>query len=215
MAARRAAADGRTANHRWEDIMTARQEWMALRMHGHLALGAAALLAVAAVPSIAQAPGGIPGVLAPSAVPDLVQEGFVFTEGPLGTADGVSISPTSGSAEFSISIPPARSRWCAKTLTGRTASHLPGTVNSCSPKVTASASPSATRTAPSPPLPKARLACRFLRPTTCWWILRAASISPTPVRDRWWRADRPTCTTSHLARGSRSCSTAASRDLTG
>src|SRR6266446_3359922 len=88
MAARRAAADGRTANHRWEDIMTARQEWMALRMHGHLALGAAALLAVAAVPSIAQAPGGIPGVLAPSAVPDLVQEGFVFTEGPLGTADG-------------------------------------------------------------------------------------------------------------------------------
>ena len=68
--------------------MTARQEWMALRMHGHLALGAAALLAVAAVPSIAQAPGGIPGVLAPSAVPDLVQEGFVFTEGPLGTADG-------------------------------------------------------------------------------------------------------------------------------
>ena len=52
--------------------MTARQEWMALRMHGHLALGAAALLAVAAVPSIAQAPGGIPGVLAPSAVPDLV-----------------------------------------------------------------------------------------------------------------------------------------------
>src|SRR5260370_31314660 len=88
MAARRAAADGRTANHRWEDIMTARQEWMALRMHGHLALGAAALLAVAAVPSIAQAPGGIPGVLAPSALPDLVQGGFVFTEGPLGTAHG-------------------------------------------------------------------------------------------------------------------------------
>jgi len=68
--------------------MTARQEWMALRMHGQLALGAAALLAVAAVPSFAQAPGGIAGVLAPSVVPELVQEGFVFTEGPLGTADG-------------------------------------------------------------------------------------------------------------------------------
>jgi len=68
--------------------MTARQKWMALRMDGHLALGAAALLAVAAAPSFAQAPEGIAGVLAPSVVPELVQEGFVFTEGPLGTADG-------------------------------------------------------------------------------------------------------------------------------
>jgi gluconolactonase len=68
--------------------MTARQEWMALRMHGPLAVGAATLLAVAAVPSFAQTPGSIPGVLAPGAVPELVQEGFVFTEGPLGTADG-------------------------------------------------------------------------------------------------------------------------------
>jgi gluconolactonase len=83
-----AAADERAANHRWEDIMTSRQDWMALRMHGHLALGAAALLAVAAAPSFAQAPGGVAGVLAPSVVPELVQEGFVFTEGPLGTADG-------------------------------------------------------------------------------------------------------------------------------
>jgi gluconolactonase len=57
-------------------------------MHGPLALGAATLLAVAAVPSFAQTPGSIPGVLAPGAVPELVQEGFVFTEGPLGTADG-------------------------------------------------------------------------------------------------------------------------------
>ena len=60
--------------------------WMALRMHE--ALGAAALLAVAAVPTLGQAPGSIPGVLAPSAAPELVQEGFVFTEGPVGTADG-------------------------------------------------------------------------------------------------------------------------------
>jgi len=54
----------------------------------HEALGAAALLAVAAVPTLGQAPGSIPGVLAPSAAPELVQEGFVFTEGPVGTADG-------------------------------------------------------------------------------------------------------------------------------
>jgi len=32
--------------------------------------------------------GGIPGVLAPGVAPELVQQGFVFTEGPLGTADG-------------------------------------------------------------------------------------------------------------------------------
>src|SRR5437899_9724398 len=63
--------------------------WMALRMHE--ALGAAALLAVAAVPTLGQAPGSIPGVLAPSAAPELVQDGFVFTAPPT----AVSISPTS------------------------------------------------------------------------------------------------------------------------
>src|SRR6266571_286131 len=44
-----------------------------------------ALIALSA-PAIAQS--GIPGVLAPGVVSELVQEGFVFTEGPLGTADG-------------------------------------------------------------------------------------------------------------------------------
>src|SRR6516164_4364065 len=38
--------------------------------------------------ALAQSPAGITGVLAPSVVPELVQEGFVFTEGPVGTADG-------------------------------------------------------------------------------------------------------------------------------
>jgi len=35
-----------------------------------------------------QTQGGIPGVVAPGVEPELVQEGFSFTEGPLGTADG-------------------------------------------------------------------------------------------------------------------------------
>jgi len=48
----------------------------------------ATLAPIASVQALAQAPDGIPGVLAPGAVPELVQEGFVFTEGPLGTADG-------------------------------------------------------------------------------------------------------------------------------
>jgi gluconolactonase len=50
------------------------------------AIGAALL--VLALPAMAQSPAGIPGVLAPGVAPELVHEGFVFTEGPVGTADG-------------------------------------------------------------------------------------------------------------------------------
>src|SRR5216683_1194119 len=48
---------------------------------------AAAGAAMLAAPALAQSPG-IPGVLAPGVEVELVQEGFVFTEGPLGAADG-------------------------------------------------------------------------------------------------------------------------------
>lgn len=40
------------------------------------------------MPAAAQPQGGIPGVVAPGVELELVQEGFVFTEGPVGTADG-------------------------------------------------------------------------------------------------------------------------------
>jgi gluconolactonase len=50
------------------------------------AIGAA--LAGVALPAMAQTSAGIPGVLAPGATPELVQENFKFTEGPLGTAEG-------------------------------------------------------------------------------------------------------------------------------
>jgi gluconolactonase len=36
----------------------------------------------------AQSPSGIPGVVAQGVEPELVQEGFIFTEGPVGTAEG-------------------------------------------------------------------------------------------------------------------------------
>jgi len=52
------------------------------------AFALAASVMLLARPGIAQAPAGIPGVVAPGAEPELVQEGFVFTEGPLGTPDG-------------------------------------------------------------------------------------------------------------------------------
>ena len=53
-----------------------------------IALGAAAAVALVAGAARAQSPGGIAGVVAPGVVPELVQEGFVFTEGPVGTPDG-------------------------------------------------------------------------------------------------------------------------------
>jgi sugar lactone lactonase YvrE len=54
----------------------------------HSALGAAVIIAALALPVVAQAPAGIPGVLAAGVMPELIQEGYVFTEGPVGTADG-------------------------------------------------------------------------------------------------------------------------------
>jgi len=53
--------------------------------HADAALAAIALIAS---PVAARAQGGITGVLAPGIASELVQEGFVFTEGPVGTADG-------------------------------------------------------------------------------------------------------------------------------
>ena len=52
------------------------------------AAGAAAAVGLIVLPAVAQSPGGIAGVTAAGAEPQLVQEGFVFTEGPLGTTDG-------------------------------------------------------------------------------------------------------------------------------
>jgi gluconolactonase len=52
------------------------------------AFGAAAAVLLLALPLLAQTPVGIPGIIAPGVEPELVQEGFVFTEGPVGTPDG-------------------------------------------------------------------------------------------------------------------------------
>jgi gluconolactonase len=51
------------------------------------ALATTVVLVAMALPAMAQNPG-IPGVLAPGAASELVQEGFMFTEGPVGAADG-------------------------------------------------------------------------------------------------------------------------------
>jgi len=52
-----------------------------------LIVASVAVLALAASPGASQT-GGIPGVIAPGDTPQLVQEGFTFLEGPVGTADG-------------------------------------------------------------------------------------------------------------------------------
>ena len=54
------------------------------------AIGAA--LIATSLPAMAQNGSGIPGVLAAGAVPELVQEGFVFTEGPLAADGGLYFS---------------------------------------------------------------------------------------------------------------------------
>src|SRR5579862_3177544 len=48
----------------------------------------AGILAACALGVSAQPPAGIPGVVAPGVQPELVQEGFILTEGPVGTVDG-------------------------------------------------------------------------------------------------------------------------------
>jgi gluconolactonase len=68
--------------------MTGRQRLRGGAILLHSVFGLALILAAFAVPAMAQTPAGIPGVVAPGAVPELVQEGFVFTEGPVATADG-------------------------------------------------------------------------------------------------------------------------------
>jgi gluconolactonase len=57
----------------------------------HATIGAAAsiaLLTLVASSAFAQTPAGISGIIAPGVTPELVQGGFIFTEGPVGTADG-------------------------------------------------------------------------------------------------------------------------------
>jgi len=68
--------------------MTARQRPIGGKIRAYAALGVAVIIAALALPVAAQTPAGIPGVLAPGVAPELVQEGYVFTEGPVGTADG-------------------------------------------------------------------------------------------------------------------------------
>lgn len=65
-----------------------RRHALALTAAGLAVASASGLLGFAGFPVLAQAPGGIAGVLGAGAVPELVQEGFTFTEGPVGTADG-------------------------------------------------------------------------------------------------------------------------------
>ncbi|MBV8168978.1 MAG: SMP-30/gluconolactonase/LRE family protein, partial [Alphaproteobacteria bacterium] len=52
-------------------------------------LGGALLALALALPAAAQGPAaGIPGVIAAGTMPELVQESFVFTEGPVAAPDG-------------------------------------------------------------------------------------------------------------------------------
>jgi gluconolactonase len=58
---------------------------MTVTRQARVTLAALGIAAALALPALAQ---GIPGVIAPGVEAELVQEGFTFTEGPLGMADG-------------------------------------------------------------------------------------------------------------------------------
>ncbi len=68
--------------------MMTTQQRIDLGMNCRMGMAAAVILSICAPPVLAQTPAGIPGVLAAGAAVELVQEGFTFTEGPVGTADG-------------------------------------------------------------------------------------------------------------------------------
>jgi hypothetical protein len=102
--------------------MTTKQQPIRIGMSCHVGLGAAAIITICALPVLAQAPSCIPGVLAPGVVSELVQEGFTFTEGPVGTADGGPYFSDIRVSKTTISIQPARSPWFARTRTAQTAS---------------------------------------------------------------------------------------------
>jgi gluconolactonase len=53
-----------------------------------IVFGASVALALHAAPLLAQPAAAIPGVIASGTQPELVKEGFMFTEGPVGTEDG-------------------------------------------------------------------------------------------------------------------------------
>src|SRR5262249_91153 len=71
-----------------EEAMERTRQFESPGMRMSAAVAAAALAGLLALPVLAQSPTGIAGVVAPDAEPRLVQEGFVFTEGPVGTPDG-------------------------------------------------------------------------------------------------------------------------------
>jgi gluconolactonase len=76
----------------------------------HVGAIGAALIATA-LPAMAQAQG-IPGMLAPGATPELVQEGFKFTEGPLAADGGLYFSDIPANRTYFLDpggkIPPVR-----------------------------------------------------------------------------------------------------------
>jgi hypothetical protein len=68
--------------------MMTKQRRIDRRMSYRTTMAAAVILSLCAPTLLAQTPAGIPSVLAAGAAVELVEEGFTFTEGPVGMADG-------------------------------------------------------------------------------------------------------------------------------
>jgi gluconolactonase len=73
-----------TSDEKWEETMTSSRGRLKLLRMSQFAV----FVAVFTSPALAQTSPGIPGVLAPGVVPELVQGGLAALEGPVGAVDG-------------------------------------------------------------------------------------------------------------------------------
>src|SRR5262245_5617936 len=173
-------------------------------MRTRAAFGAAAVMALLALPVGAQSPPGIAGVVAPGAEPQLVQEGFVFTEGPVGTPDGglyfSDIRPnriyrldTNGE----IGLVREQTNGANGLAVTREGDLLAAEGDG---KQISKRSRDGTVTT----VTRASRESRCWRQTISSSTPRAASTSPIPARDRWCPAASPTSITCPSARSSRS-----------
>src|SRR5215467_12921001 len=168
------------------------------------AAGAMALVGLLVLPVSAQTPSGITGVVAPGVEPVLVQEGFVFTEGPVGTPDGgLYFSDIRPNRIYRLDTNGEINLFREQT-NGANGLAVTREGDLLAAEGDGKRISNAAATAPSRPLPRAAKASRFWRRTISSLMPWAASTSPIPARGRLFPAALPTSITCRPAPSSRS-----------
>ena len=195
--------------------MTAGQRSVGVRIRRRVMWAMVAAVAACVTPVFAQAPGGIPGVLAPGAAPELVQEGFTFTEGPVGTADGGLYFSDIRVNKTHYLDPGGKIAVVRENTNGANGLALTKDgellfAEGDSRKIT-----KRNRDGSITTLTESTPAHKSCRPTTSSSTPRVASISPIRGRARWCPDVLPMCTTCRPAPRRRSWSTPRCRAPTG